>query len=98
MAKRLQCGEVALLLSEKNSHAKAIMENDTHYLCIRLEMRSDAVLDEPMLRQTLLQTFESLGGLSRAIVHYDVLAINESSLPGVNQHQDWEAWICLHRR
>jgi hypothetical protein len=73
------------------------MEDDTHYLCIRLEMRSDAVLDETMLRQTLLQAFESLGGLSHAIVHYDVLAIKESSVPGANQ-QDQEAWIRLDRR
>jgi hypothetical protein len=42
-----------------------------------------------------MQTFEALGGVSRAIVHYDVLAIVKTSGPEVNH--DWEAWIRLHK-
>lgn len=74
------------------------MQDDAHHICINIQMRSNAALDEPILRQALMQTFEALGGISRAIVHFDVLAIEQSQRePNLGVNQDWEAWIRLHK-
>lgn len=55
------------------------MEESPYYLCIRVKTRSNGDLDDITLQRALIKTFESLGGITRAIVHLDVIRIERQA-------------------
>lgn len=72
------------------------MEEGAHFLLIGAQTTSSALPSESNFREVLLSTFEALGGVTRAIVHYDLLSINQSALVS-NSPTLAEIWIRLHK-
>lgn len=71
------------------------METNPYYLLIEVSTRTEQAPSEQSLRQSLASTFEALGGVTRAVVHFDVLSIAISASD--SSEQLFEVWMRLHK-
>lgn len=71
------------------------MEESPYYLCVRVKTRSNGDLDDITLQRALMRTFESLGGITRAIVHLDILKMERQAVDAAGGL--FEVHIRLHK-
>lgn len=72
------------------------MEEGAYFLLVGATTTSAATPSEYEIREVLFSTFEALGGITRAIVHFDVLSI-KTSASALSSPPLAELWIRLHK-